>query len=135
LKPSLSLLQALIRAQLGLGLNGLSLAGSGLEAQPNTSLNAITCLKHLNVLNLKCHIVAFQDAKLVTLLAGPYKIQLTALAWGTSLDSIFFFAIKIFAGIKLVDMSPINFLLTCECLLTAKYSYHLLDPMAVFLYI
>jgi len=38
LKPGPSPLQALIRAGLGLGLDGLGLAGSGLEAQPSTSL-------------------------------------------------------------------------------------------------
>ena len=39
LKPSLSQLQALIRAGLSLGLNGLGSVGSGLEAQPSTSLH------------------------------------------------------------------------------------------------
>ena len=38
LKPSPSPLQALVRARLGLGLNGLGSAGSGLEARPSTSL-------------------------------------------------------------------------------------------------
>jgi hypothetical protein len=39
LKPSPSLLQALFRAWLGLGLNGLGSAGSGLEVQHSTSLH------------------------------------------------------------------------------------------------
>ena len=38
LKLGLSPLQALVRAGLGLGLDGLGLAGSGLEARPSTSL-------------------------------------------------------------------------------------------------
>jgi hypothetical protein len=38
LKPGPSPLQALIRAGLGLGLDRLGSAGSGLEAQPSTSL-------------------------------------------------------------------------------------------------
>ena len=42
LKPSLSLLQALIRAGPGSGLNGLGSAGSGLEARPSTSLTVNT---------------------------------------------------------------------------------------------
>ena len=42
LKPGPSPLQALVRAGLGLGLDGLGLAGSGLEAQPSTSLLAGT---------------------------------------------------------------------------------------------
>ena len=42
LKPGPSPLQALVRARPGLGLNGLSSAGSGLEARPGTSLHATT---------------------------------------------------------------------------------------------
>ncbi|KIM85893.1 hypothetical protein PILCRDRAFT_5006 [Piloderma croceum F 1598] len=38
LKPGPSPLQALVRARLGSGLNGPGSAGSGLEAQPGTSL-------------------------------------------------------------------------------------------------
>ena len=41
LKPGPSPLQALIRAGLGLGLDGLGSAGSGLEARPSTSLICI----------------------------------------------------------------------------------------------